>query len=128
MAGGTLGVWQNTYNDTITGDALWQYPEFKGFYADVRWVRFQTREGPITILVNQDDLALQVLTPKFPSPRLAGHTAPAFPAAGLSFLHAIPPIGSKFATAASSGPSGQQAVAAGEYQGSVSFYFGPLPR
>ena len=127
MAGGTLGVWQNTYNDTITGDALWQYPEFKGYYADVHWVRFQTREGPITILFNQDDLALQVLTPKFPSPRLAGHTAPAFPAAGLSFLHAIPPMGSKFATAASSGPSGQQAVAAGECHGSVSFCFGPLP-
>ena len=66
---------------------------------------------------------MQVLTPKFP--RSPGHTAPAFPAAGLSFLNAIPPMGSKFASAASSGPSGQQAVAAGDYHGSVSFYFGP---
>lgn len=127
LAGETLGVWQNTYNDTITGASLWKYPEFKGYYADVRWVRFQTTEGPITVVVNQDDLDLQVLTPKFPPPRLAGHTAPPFPAAGISFLHAIPPMGSKFAPAASSGPSGQQAVAAGEYHGSVSFYFGPLP-
>ena len=39
LAGETFGVWQNTYNDTITGDSLWQYPEFKGYYADVRWVR-----------------------------------------------------------------------------------------
>ena len=127
LAGGTFGVWQNTYNDTITGASLWQYPEFKGYYAGVRWVRFQTSEGPITAAMGQDDLDLQVLTPKFPSARLAGHTAPAFPAAGLSFLHAIPPMGSKFATAASSGPSGQQAVAAGDYHGSVSFYFGTLP-
>ena len=125
LAGETFGVWHNTYNDTITGDSLWQYPEFKGYYADVRWVTLQTVAGPITVVMNQDGLFLQVLTPKFPPGNLPRHTLVAFPAAGLSFLHAIPPVGSKFATAASSGPSGQQALAAGEYHGSVSFYFGP---
>ena len=124
IAGEKFGEWHNTYNDTITGDSLWQYPEFKGYYADVRWVKLQTTAGPITAVVNQDGLDLQVLTPKFP--RTAGHTVVAFPAAGLSLLHAIPPIGSKFASAAASGPSGRQAVAAGAYHGSVSFYFSLL--
>ena len=56
LAGETLGVWHNAYNDTITGDSLWQYPEFKGYYADVRWARLQTVEGPITVVMNQDAL------------------------------------------------------------------------
>lgn len=126
--GGTLGVWSNTYNDTITGDTLWKYPEFKGYYGEVRWVQFQTTEGPITAVVGQDDLFLQVLTPKFPHNAEARNTSPAFPTTDVSFLHAIPPIGSKFSSAARSGPAGQTPVAAGSYHGTVSFYFGDLPQ
>ena len=126
--GGTFGVWANTYNDTITGDTLWQYPEFKGYYGGVRWVQFQTTEGPITAVMGQDDLFLQVLTPKFAQNREARNTAPPFPAAGFSFLHAIPAMGSKFAGAARSGPQGQPAVASGSYHGTLSFYFGGLPK
>ncbi|MEA2735853.1 MAG: hypothetical protein QOE14_2304, partial [Humisphaera sp.] len=47
-----------------------------------------------------------------------------FPDAGLSILHAIPPIGSKFQLANTTGPQGQQNVAKGEYRGRVRFYFG----
>ncbi len=126
--GGTLGVWSNTYNDTVTGHSLWKYPEFKGYFGEVRWVQFQTTEGPITAVMGQDDLFLQVLTPKFAQNREARNTAPPFPAAGLSFLHAIPPMGSKFITAARSGPQGQPPVASGSYHGTVSFYFGSLPK
>jgi len=126
--GATLGVWSNTYNDTVTGDAVWKYPEFKGYFGDVRWVQFQTTEGPITAVMGQDDLFLQVLTPKSPQNREARNTAPAFPTAAFSFLHAIPPIGSKFLTAARSGPHGQPTVATGSYHGTVSFYFGSLPQ
>jgi len=126
--GGTLGVWSNTYNDTITGHSLWKYPEFKGYFGGVRWAQFQTTEGPITAVMGQDDLFLQVLTPKFPQNREARNTAPPFPAASLSFLHAIPAIGSKFITAARSGPQGQPPIASGSYHGTVSFYFGGLPQ
>lgn len=128
MEGGTLGVWTNAYNDTITGDTLWIYPEFKGYFGDVRWAQFQTTEGPITAVMGQDDLFLQVLTPKFPQNREARNTSPPFPAAGFSFLNAVPPIGSKFASAARSGPEGQPPVASGSYHGTVSFYFGHLPQ
>jgi hypothetical protein len=50
-----------------------------------------------------------------------------FPNAGISFLHAIPAIGSKFVGPKSSGPMGQPAVAKGEYKGHISLYFGKLP-
>ena len=128
VEGTTVGVWSNTYNDTITGDSLWKYPEFKGYFGEVRWAQLQTTEGPITAVMGQDDLFLQVFTPKFPQNREARYTSPAFPLAGLSFLHAIPPIGSKFISAARSGPQGQPAVASGSYHGTVSFYFGGLPQ
>ena len=128
MEGANLGVWTNTYNDTVTGDALWKYPEFKGYFGDVHWVQFQTTEGPITAVLGQDDLFLQVLTPKYPRNREARYTSPAFPSASFSFLQAIPPMGSKFIPAVRSGPEGQLSIAAGAYHGTVSFYFGDLPQ
>jgi len=128
MAGGTLGVWQNDYNDTITGDRGWKYPEFKGYYSDVRWAQVETTAGPVTAVIDADRTPfLQVLTPSYPSGRDARYVSPPFPSAGLSFLHAIPAIGTKFHPAWVSGPQSQPAVAAGEYSGSVSLYFGDLP-
>jgi len=127
LDGGVLGVWSNTYNDTITGDSLWDYPEFKGYFAQVRWAQLQTTEGPITVAVGDDNTYLQLLVPKFPSPQLAGNTIPPFPTAGLSFLDGIPPMGNKFMSANQCGPDGQSPVALGAYQKTVSFYFGQLP-
>jgi hypothetical protein len=122
--GQSFGVWENRYNDAVTGAGPWTYPEFKGYFDRVRWVRLETTEGPITAIIQQDDLFLQMLTPKFPDKTLAGLTAPPFPSAGISFLHAIPGMGSKFISAENSGPQGRKTIAAGGYQGSVSFYFG----
>ncbi len=124
--GVTQGLWQNDYNDTITGWHDWVYPEFKGCFADVRWLQLQTVEGNITI-VPQNVPFVQVLTPKFPPVDLAGHTIPSLPECGLGFLDAIPPIGSKFQAANVVSPSGERSVAQGEYSGSISFYFGELP-
>jgi len=124
MSGTTLNVWENAYNNTITGAGPWKYPEFKGYYAGVRRVQFQTSEGPITALVPQEDLFLQVLVPEFPDALLAGRTMVSFPAAGISFLHAIPGIGNKSVFAAGTGPQGEKSLARGDYRGSVYFFFG----
>jgi hypothetical protein len=135
LTGGTLDIWNKSYNNTTVGDPddlppgeHFDYPAFKGYYAGVRWLQLQTTEGPITVLVNQDDLFVQVLTPKIPP--IVSQTTKAwvhYPDAGISFLHAIPAIGSKNVAATASGPKGQQPVAAGDYKGSVSLYFGDLP-
>jgi len=124
--GVTQGLWQNDYNDTITGWHDWIYPEFKGCFADVRWLQLQTAEGDITV-VPQNIPFVQVLTPKFPPADLAGHTIASLPECGLGFLDAIPPIGSKFQAANVVSPSGERSLAHGEYSGSISFYFGDLP-
>ena len=137
LAGGTLDVWNRPYNNTMVGDPddlkpgqHFDYPIFKGFYAGVRWLQFETTEGPITAMVNQDREApvyVQVFTPKVPSPNLLGQVAVPFPNAGVSFLQAIPAIGNKFGGPQTMGPMGQPAVAKGEYKGHISLYFGSLP-
>jgi Glycosyl hydrolases family 2, TIM barrel domain/Glycosyl hydrolases family 2, sugar binding domain/Glycosyl hydrolases family 2 len=137
LAGGTLDVWNRHYNNTIVGDPddlkpgeHFDYPIFKGFYSGVRWLQLNTSEGPIIAMIDQRGDApryVQLFTPKTPSPNLLGQVAVPFPTASVSFLHAIPAIGNKFASPQSTGPMGQPAIAKGEYKGHISLYFGKLP-
>ena len=139
LAGTTLGVWENVANDTITGYRGWKYPEFAGCYAGVRWMHIETSGGPIVMELDNPSLFVQVGRPKFPgdpkpfspttaatrrapSSQLAGNAWANLPDTGLSILHAIPPIGSKFQLANTTGPAGQQNRAQGEYRGRVRFY------
>ncbi len=134
LAGGTLDVWDRKYNNTMVGDPddlkpgeHFTYPPFKGFYAGVRWLQLNTSQGLMTAEVAQQNdrpVYVQIFTPRSPAVTLQGQTSVPYPRAGISFLNAIPAVGSKFGGPKSMGPSGQPAVAAGEYKGSVSFYFG----
>jgi hypothetical protein len=130
MQGNAFGVWQKPYNDTRTG-ADWTYPEFKGHHADLYWAVLETKELPITVVTDTEDLFLRVLTPRYgDNPTF---TAVTFPEGDLSFLHAIPPIGTKFAGPETMGPEGQlnEAVAdhplqkMGGYEARLFFRFGP---
>jgi hypothetical protein len=135
LAGGTLDVWDKKYNNTMVGDPddlapgeHFDYPVFKGYYAGVRWLQLNTTEGPITALLNQDDLYVQVFTPKMAPDNIRMNASATFANAGISFLHAISPMGNKFGNAATTGPQGQPAVAKGDYKGSISLHFGELPK
>lgn len=125
--GVSLNVWENPYNNTITGYAGWEYPEFKGCFANVRWLQLDTSEGLITIVPADPAKFVQVLTPEFPPGELEGETKVNLPQCGIALLDAIPPVGSKFKTAATTGPNGQPNIASGTYSGSVKFYFGEIP-
>jgi hypothetical protein len=138
LAGGTLDVWNRTYNNTIDGDPddlkpgqHFDYPLFKGFYRGVRWIELNTSEGPITAMLDQQPDSptyVQIFTPKTPPLDLPGNTFVPFPHAGISFLNAIPAIGNKFGQPKSMGPMGQPATGKGEYKGHISLYFGNLPK
>ena len=137
ISGGTLDVWTKPYNNTIVGDPddlkageHFNYPIFKGFYSGVRWLQLNTSEGLITAMVDQQPespLFVQIFTPKTPPLSLLGQVAVPFPHAGISFLQAIPAIGNKFGGPKTMGPTGQTAIAKGEYKGHLSLYFGNLP-
>jgi predicted nucleic acid-binding Zn ribbon protein len=123
--GVNFNVWENKYNNTITGYSGWEYPEFKGCFAGVHWLRLDTEEGPITIAPGNPSTFVQVLTPEFPPRELEGETKVNLPQCGIALLDAIPPVGSKFKTAATTGPHGRQSEAFDGYRsGSVRLYFG----
>jgi hypothetical protein len=127
LRGVSLNVWENDYNNTLTGFRDWIYPEFKGFFSNVRWLQLDSSEGQITVVRNSGIPFIQVLTPEFPPTNLVGKAFAPVPKCGLGLLDAIPAIGSKFKAPAAMGPQSQPNVVNGSYSGSVDFYFGKLP-
>ncbi|MEX2399764.1 MAG: glycoside hydrolase family 2 TIM barrel-domain containing protein, partial [Rhodothermales bacterium] len=103
MRGMHFDVWEKAYNDAVTG-LRWQYPEFKGHHAHLYWAVLETHSGPLTVVSGTQDLFLRLFTPSDGvDPR---HTAVTFPDGDLSFMNAIPPIGTKFHPADELGPQG----------------------
>ena len=124
MKGTTHNVWQRDYNDAITGQR-WEYPEFKGYFADVYWARLLTDEGAIHFVIDSPDMFLRLFTPKDGvDPK---STAMVFPDKGISFLHGIPPIGTKFLAASDLGPQGQKHSVNGTFKGRIFMFFGDTP-
>ncbi|MHC4596876.1 MAG: beta-galactosidase small subunit-related protein [Planctomycetota bacterium] len=118
--GGRLDVWKNTYKDHIPG-VTWDFPEFRGYYADWHWAVFETEQGKITLLNGAEDCFLGVYRPQNgPDPR---NTKLELPSTGISLLDGIPAIGTKFQKAEHLGPEGQKNIAAGKYKGAACFYF-----
>lgn len=107
LAGMEYGLWQKDYNDAITGHR-WNYPEFKGYHADLNWAVLDTDEGPITMMVSSPGIYLGLFQPTMPPDPV--NTAFKYPEGDLSFLHAISPIGTKFKKPDKLGPSGQDNI------------------
>jgi len=121
-----FGLWETAYNDTVTGYSQWVYPEFKGCFGNVYWMKLATEEGDITVVRNTPGF-IQVLRPAEPPKQLQGHTGFKLPDCGLAFLDAIPPVGSKFKPAATTGPQGAPNLAPAKSRGTMTFWFGPRP-
>ena len=118
LRGTWIGVHEIAYNDIQPGDS-WNYPEFQGIFAGLRWARLDTTSGPLTVTSGASDVYLRVGTPRINHQ----NTTVEFPSGDLSFLHAIPAIGSKFITPDKTGPASLPAKANGHYHGSLVFRF-----
>ncbi len=116
LRGPTLGVHETTRADAQPGET-WAYPEFEGFFKAVDWAQLGTTAGRLTMENLSAGTYLRVSTPRISHP----NTTVSFPAGNLSFLQAIPGIGSKFSAAPQSGPAGQWSTAKGRYSGAVTF-------
>ncbi|MET3503297.1 hypothetical protein ABIC45_004934 [Mucilaginibacter rubeus] len=106
MKGTSLGIWDKTYNNTITGQGKVVYPEFKGYYSNLYWMKLQTTGQPVTIVCNSRDVFMRLFTPA--NPAKVYNTAPAFPSGDISFMHGITPIGTKSQKPEKLGPGGQK--------------------
>ncbi len=121
LQGGTFDLWSNKYKNDIPG-VTWDFPEFKGYYRDWRWVVFSTEQGDITIINGTPELYIGVYRPNdgpFPA-----NTRLNVPETGIAFLHGIPAIGTKFDKPEVLGPQSQKNQASGTYRGTVWFHFG----
>ena len=100
MEGPQYGLWQNDYNDPIPGETF-EYPEFKGYFTDVSWMKLQTTEGQLGI--EGIGLKLGVYTPRDGR----DHILYTLPETGISILKTIPAVRNKVNTTDLNGPSAQ---------------------
>jgi len=103
LKGVTFGLWEKAYNNTVTGES-WEYPEFKGFHANLYAADLSTGYGLLRIVAASEDLFLHLLTPDKPAGRTNDHTIAPFPDGALSILSAISPVGTKFKPPSELGP------------------------
>ena len=100
LQGPQYGYWQTAYNDPIPGETF-EYPEFKGYFADVTWMQLETTEGKIGILLPSDYVG--VYTPRDGR----DHILYTLPQTGIAILKAIPAVRNKVNTTDLNGPSAQ---------------------
>lgn len=129
LQGGTYNVWENPYNNTHTGSAPWIYPEFKGYFSDIVWMEMNTVQGKFTIASPNDDLFVRLFN-FYGLSGIVNH--PELPLGDISFLDAIPPIGTKLAlnvtpNSTNLGPAGELNHLSGTKKRILFFYFG-LPK
>lgn len=107
MKGTNLNVWSNDYNNTITGETEYVYPEFKGYYSSLYWAKIGgANNNGFTVYCHTDYTFFRLLTPTAPSADPNKRVSPIFPEGDISFLKNIPGIGSKFQWSESMGPQG----------------------
>lgn len=102
MQGPQFGYWTGQYNDPIPGES-WDYPEFKGYFANVRWMTIQTSEGAITIEPKCSSDFVGVYQPRDGR----NHRLYTLPETGLSIMRVIPSVRNKVNTTDLNGPSAQ---------------------
>jgi len=113
MKGTTFGVWEKAYNNSVTGESGFVYPEFKGYHSTIYWVKILGKNYPdFRVYVHSNDIFLKMLTPQ--TPRHPRKTTIIYPKGDLSFLHGISGIGTKFTDAFPLGPQ------------SFPYYFNPI--
>ena len=63
IRGHNIDLWQKDWNNTITGKpvkGMLEYPEFKGYHANIYWASMQSDVAPLTIYSEEDGLFLKV--------------------------------------------------------------------
>src|ERR1700722_17971907 len=108
LKGQQFGVWHKDYNNTIAG-AGWNYPEFKGYHADLYWVVIENKQSPFTVYTDDQSIFLQMLKPDHSAHEHESLKA-AFPEGDLGFLNSIAPIGTRFQNPSLLGPESQKSI------------------
>jgi len=117
LAGTTFGLHDANYSRSTPG-VSYEYPEFEGFFGAWDWLEMRTRAASVVVR-NRGHIPYFGLYAPTPveKPILE------LPDVGWSFLHAVPPIGTKFALPDVLGPQSQPASFTGPIEGELTFEF-----
>jgi hypothetical protein len=118
LEGTRLDVWENSYNDSTPGET-WDFPEFKGYFRDLHWVRFDARNGPFTLSTSGARPYLGLFKPKDGVNGLLD-----LPDVGIAVLDVIPAMRNKFHTTDEIGPQSKAKEVLGLVKRSIQFSFG----
>ncbi len=116
--GTTYNLWENDYNDPIPGETF-NYPEFKGYFANVSWMNLKTSEGEISITNETPNTYVGVYEPRDGRDKLL-YT---LPKSGISILNVIPAVRNKVNSTDLNGPSAQPKWVDGIYTGKIILKF-----
>ncbi|WP_205461913.1 glycoside hydrolase family 2 protein [Mangrovibacterium lignilyticum] len=125
LQGGQLDVYERMYNTILPATNSWG-EQFKGYYANINWMEFNSVYGKFTVVVQEPDLFVRL----FDFYGISGpENYPKLPVGNISFLDGIPPVGSKLAMGISNdtwnyGPSGELNVMEKPVNRTIYFYFG----
>jgi hypothetical protein len=117
LAGTTFGLHEANYSRSTPG-VSYEYPEFEGFFGAWDWLEMRTRAANV-IVRNRGAIPYFGLYAPTPveKPILE------LPDVGWSFLHAVPPIGTKFALPEVLGPQSHPATFSTPIEGELAFGF-----
>lgn len=110
MHGTNFNVHQKAYNNTVTGVSPMVYPEFKGYHANLYWAKINSKSQSFVVATETQDVFLRLFTPEYAQNVYEERTSPPFPFQDISFMQAIPAIGSKTNQPERLGPSGQKNI------------------
>jgi hypothetical protein len=124
LEGTQFGLHHVAYNDPIPGESF-EYPEFPGFFGAWRWLDLQT-SGATVRFRNVSGIPYHGLH----RPQPGAQPVITLPDLGWSFLHVIPPIGTKFDLPDTLGPQSQVTRVRGLVRGEIGISAGapPAPR
>lgn len=122
LKGPVYDLWENDYNDPVPGESF-DYPEFKGYFANVSWMNLTTSEGEISITNETPDTYVGIYQPRDGRDNLLYK----LPESGISILNVIPPVRNKVNATDLVGPSSQPKWVNGEYKGRIRIIFTPNP-
>lgn len=110
MKGTQFGIWQKDYNNSATGEAPWQSPEFKGYYSNMYWCEFIGKQQAFKVVSDEEDVFLRLFTPKKSKDTEYDNMSPTFPSGDISFMNGISAIGTKTQKPETTGPMGMKHV------------------
>lgn len=110
MKGNQFGVWRKDYNNTATGEPPFEYPEFKGYHANMYWTKFIGKEQSFMVFTDREDVFLRLYTPKEQQDTEWKNMDPIFPKGDISFMNGISAIGTKTQKPETTGSMGMKHV------------------